>query len=215
MELGADMIEFDLHRSSDGHLIVVHDRRLTRVGKKRWVVDKMTLEELKTIDVGFWFGEAYKGERIPTLREVLKLTRDRIGLNVEIKRGDRLYDLIEKPLLDLIKEYGMLGDTLISSFDQIYLENVREIEKSARIGLLMDRGGFKEGLKKAISIGAETINLPTKMLTKKVIDMAKTEGLKLYVYTVNEVPGMQRYIDMGVDGIFTNYPDRLGRLFSV
>lgn len=214
MEFGADMIEFDLHRSSDGQLIVVHDRRLTRVGKKRWAVDKMTLKELKTIDVGSWFGRAYKGERIPTLRDVLKLARDRIELNLEIKRGDRPYDMIEKPIIGMLKDYGMLEKSLISSFDYIYLENIREIEKEARIGLLVDRGVFAASLKKALSIGAETINLPVRMLNEDVIKMAKAEGLKLYVYAVDNETDMERHIEMGVDGIFTNYPDRLKKLLS-
>lgn len=214
IEIGADMIEFDVHRSVDGHLIVVHDRRLTRVGEKRWAVDMMTLEELKTIDVGSWFGKGYAGERIPTLRDILKLTRGKIELNLEIKSGGSSYDLIEKPIIGLLREYGMLDKTLVSSFDYTYLENIRKAEKSARIGLLVDKGGFKAGLNKALSLYGEAINITDKILSKKVIEMAKAEGLKLYVYTVDDVADMERYIKMGVDGIFTNYPDRLGRLLS-
>lgn len=212
IELGADMIELDLHRSKDGHLVVIHDRRLTRVGKKKWAVNEMGLEELRSIDVGSWFGDEFRGARIPTLREVLELTRDRIGLNIEIKKGYRPYDLIEKSILDLIGKYRMLDHVLISSFEDLYLENIRGLDKSARIGLLIDRGSLIKGLKKALFLGAEAVNIPKERVTKEAVKMARGHNLRLYVYTVNEITEMKRYIDMGIDGIFTNYPDRLKRL---
>src|SRR6266850_7844739 len=103
MDSGADMIELDLHLSKDSALVVCHDSKLNRTARIKKTIKQLTLKELKKLDVGSWFHPRFSGETIPTLEEVLKLTVNRIALNIEIKQGSSLYPGIEKQLIELLE----------------------------------------------------------------------------------------------------------------
>lgn len=208
VEMGAEMIEFDLHETKDGHFVVIHDETLKRTTGDRRGVEEVTLEELKSLDAGSWFGRKYAGEKVPTLSEVCEHLPSDIPLNIEIK-GVR--EGSEGRLLSLIKDYRREESVLISSFDHQVLFRIREKEERVPIGLLFRR---KEKIvyERISRFAASSLHLSTKSVTEDAVEKTHRRGISLYVYTVDRKREMKKFLRMGVDGIFTNYPDRLAQV---
>jgi glycerophosphoryl diester phosphodiesterase len=131
VELGLDAIETDVRMTKDGHLVLIHDRSVTRTTNGEGSVDLMTLEELRALDAGFWKGPEHVGERIPTVEEFLELIAPtNIIINWELKEyprdhGERAYECVDK-LVELIDRYGVAERSLINSFSQKLLEYVND-----------------------------------------------------------------------------------------
>ena len=127
--LGLDAIETDVRMTADGELVLIHDRDVERTTNGKGFVDEMTLAEIKALDAGFWKGEAFVGERIPTVEEFLELVAETdIIVNWELKEyplemGDRAYELIDK-LVELIDRYGMAERSMMNSFSEKNLEYI-------------------------------------------------------------------------------------------
>lgn len=125
--LGLDAIETDVRMTKDGHLVLLHDRSVTRTTNGEGSVDLMTLEEVRALDAGFWKGEKHVGERIPTVEEFLELVAPtNILINWELKEyprehGERAYECVDK-LVELIDRYGVAERSLINSFSPKLLE---------------------------------------------------------------------------------------------
>jgi glycerophosphoryl diester phosphodiesterase len=214
VEMGAHMIELDLHLSLDRELVVIHDRSLRRTTGYRGSVGRVSLEKLKTLDAGSWFNAQYQGERIPTLQEVLRLIDHRVRLNIEIKKDLRAYPKLEKKLLDCLEDYPQSELPLLSCFDESVLQKIRRLNTDMPLGYLFERGKPDQVIHKALKLGAVSVHGPVKSVSEEILAKAHSEGLKVYVYTVNEPEQMRRWIALGVDGIFTNYPDRLAALLG-
>ena len=131
IELGLDAIETDVRMTKDGHLVLIHDRSVTRTTNGDGSVDLMTLEELRALDAGFWKGEKHVGERIPTVEEFLELVAPTdILINWELKEyprdhGERAYACVDK-LVEMIDRYGVAERSLINSFSQKLLQYTAE-----------------------------------------------------------------------------------------
>src|SRR3989304_3660353 len=208
-EMGAHMIELDLHSSLDNELVVIHDRSLKRTTRSRGSVDRSTLKALRTLDAGSWFNGRYRGERIPILQEVLDLVGPHARLNVEIKKGLRAYTSLERRLLRCLEGYDQHKQPLISSFDESILKRIRRLDKNIPIGYLFKMGLPERVIRRALKLGAVSVHGSTRAVSIDLIGKAHAVGLKVFVYTVDEEEEMRRWIRLGVDGIFTNYPDRL------
>jgi len=199
---GADMIEIDLHRTRDGETVVTHDSNLAGLGG-RGEIAVATAAEVRSLDAG-------EGECVPTLDEVLDAFGSRIPFNLELKRGRRtLYaDLVEVSL-DAVVRRGLLDRTLFSSFEDPFLEALREKSKDARLALLVSRRSAGRAFERARAVRAEAINPWRTQATAPFIESAHAEGFDVHVYTVDEESEMRRLIDAGANGIFTNFPGRL------
>ncbi len=194
----ADMIELDVHQTMDSHIIVLHDEYLkTGILKKRLIKD-MTLKEIKEID-----------KNIPTLKQVLMLVKGKIRLNIEIKHGSDYYPDIERNVYSLLKKEHMLFDAIISSFDIDCLKNLRKISDDIIIGFLYNKKDWKSALKEALDLKAYSFHISNKISSEELIAKAHKKGMRLFVYTINDGNEMRRVIELGVDGIFTDFPDRL------
>ncbi|HKX51703.1 MAG TPA: glycerophosphodiester phosphodiesterase family protein, partial [Candidatus Binatia bacterium] len=117
IEARADMIELDCQLSSDGHVVIFHDERLVRITGAGGIVNRTPLEQLKRLDVGGWRNAAFKGERIPTLEEVVALVGGEAELCLDIKQYRGSPPGIELKLLFILSHYDYLDRTIISSFD--------------------------------------------------------------------------------------------------
>ena len=168
----------------------------------------MTLAELRDADAGIRFGSQFGGERLPTLSEVFSLVSGRCGLNIELKGAGA-----EAPVCGLINFHEAVAPTIVSSFDWAMLERVREIDQRIRIGLLASRRS-DELLAAAIATGADAIHPRTDMVTTNLCASAHAHGLKVYTWTCDDPAEMRKLIADGVDGIMTNYPDRLVRVMA-
>ena len=211
IEANSDMIEFDIHFSKDRQIVVIHDETLERTTDGLGRVAEFPLAELKKFDAGFWFSPDFKGERIPTLSEVLNLAKGKILVNIEIKSPSHgLYSVSElaEQALKEVRQAGMLKDVLFSSFNPLALEKIREIEPRAYVAILYHREwNFIAEITKGKSF--EVLNLRKDFLNKEKIDRIKGLGMMVNVYTVNEEEELRKFVDWGVNGIITNYPGRL------
>jgi glycerophosphoryl diester phosphodiesterase len=214
IKMGADMIEIDLRLSRDGEWVVIHDRSTFRTTGKRGKVGRLPLNVLKALDAGSWFNDRCRGERIPTLPEVLNLVGHRARLNIEIKKGLRIDRRIEKRLLACLEAGDWRNRVLISSFNESMLKRLRGLDEKIPIGYLFRNRGPKRIIRRALKLGADSVHGPIRAVTPRLLQLAHSEGLKVFVYTVNEERAMRRWIDLGVDGIFTNYPDRLATVLK-
>jgi glycerophosphoryl diester phosphodiesterase len=203
----ADMIEIDLHRSRDGAIAIRHDEHLTSLGCDR-EISATDLAEIRKLDAG-------GGQTVPILEEVLDRFGRQIAFNLELKRGSGgCYPGLEADALEAVESRGLLGSTLFSSFDDEALERLRALSSAARLALLISPRRPQHALDRARAIGAESINPQLDLAAPALIEAAHADGLAILVYTVNELDDMLRLLTAGVDGLFTNYPDRLRALLE-
>lgn len=205
VEQRADMIEIDLHRTRDGAVVIAHDEGLERLGGRGEIADA-TLSEVRDLDAG-------NGERVPTLDEVLDRFGTQIPFNLELKRGTRAdYPGLPAAALEAVETRDLLGQTLFSSFYDSVLSGVRGASRAARIGLLLSPRDPSRAFERARAVGAEALNPWIGLARRELIQEAHAEGLAVYVFTVDAEEDMRRLLDLGVDGLFTNHPDRLRAL---
>ncbi|WP_095178364.1 glycerophosphodiester phosphodiesterase [Clostridium cochlearium] len=214
IDMNADGIELDVHLSKDGHIVIIHDEKVDRTINGKGEVKNFTLDELKKLDAGFWFSDEYKGEKIPTLEEVLNLINNTdIYLNIEIKAGYRFYPNIEEKVIDMVKKYKMLDRVIISSFDHYSLVRVKEINSNIKTGMLYEAALY-EPWDYARSIKVEALHPNYITLTKEFIDKASINNLEVNPYTVNDETDMEALIKSKVTSVITNYPDKAYKIIS-
>jgi glycerophosphoryl diester phosphodiesterase len=211
LALGAEAIELDCQRAADGELVVIHDETLDRTTDGRGPVGDRTWDELARLDAGAWFDPAYRGERIPRLADVLAQVRDRVLLNVEIKSA-RDVGAIETALVDLVAREHATSWVLFSSFHPAAVRNVRAAASWARLGVLCDDDPRRGGLALAAEVGAEALIPGRSWIDAGLVDEAHARGLAVWVWTVNEPGEMRRLVALGVDAIFSDWPERFGAL---
>lgn len=200
---GAQMCELDVQLTIDGAVVVIHDETVERTTDGCGAVRSMTLAELKRLDAGIRFGREFAGERIPTLEEVMAVADGRCGLNIEIKSAG-----VERKVCELIVERRALATAMISSFDWDALAVVRHFEPRVRVGLLASQWPARL-VGAAFELKAESINPRSDIVTEDLCIAAHERNLSVYTWTVDEPGEMRRLIAFGVDGIMTNYPERL------
>ena len=202
VEQGADMIEIDLHRTRDGAIVVTHDEELAGIGG-RGEIAQATLAEVRALDAG-------GGEPVPMLDEVLDGFATRIPFNLELKRGKQAeYPGLEQATLEAVNQRGLLARMLFSSFYDPVLARLRALSPEARVALLISRKFPQRAVERAKALGAEALNPEDSLVTAELVREAHAAGLAVYVFTVDEEAELRRFLDLGVDGIFTNHPDRL------
>ena len=202
VEQGADMIEIDLHRTRDGAIVVTHDEELAGIGG-RGEIAQATLAEVRALNAG-------GGEPVPTLDEVLDGFATRIPFNLELKRGKQAdYPGLEQATLEAVNQRGLLPRMLFSSFYDPVLARLRALSPEARVALLISRKFPQRAVERAKALGAEALNPEDSLVTAELVREAHAAGLAVYVFTVDEETELRRFLDLGVDGIFTNHPDRL------
>src|ERR1700731_1962633 len=136
IELGGGVIELDVHRSDDGGLPVIHDHLLDRTTNGSGLVRDHTMAELKRFDAGSWKDPKFKGERIPSLDEVLAVAKGRGGVAIEIKNLPLPSPGIEDAVVQAVREAGMVGDVVVISFDHRSIKRIAELEPQILTGVL-------------------------------------------------------------------------------
>jgi len=217
MELGADMLECDVQCSRDGTVVVMHDGRVDRTTDGHGWVRCLTWRELKRLDAGGWFGAAFRGERVPTLEDLLALTAEKVLLNIEIKRtilhAHHITTIAEK-VATLIACGQLQKTVLVSSFDPYALAHVKACQpdiSTALVAVRRPRGGVPAALQR---FGVQALHMSRYSVSPTLLTEARRVHCPVRAFTVDEVPSMRRLIARGVDGLFTNYPGRLRRLLS-
>lgn len=219
----ADLIELDYQHSGDGVPIVIHDRFLDRTTnardqwrRRRIRVKSKTAAEIGALDAGQWFDPVYSGVKVPSLAEALEFISSHDGLTlVEHKAGD------PGTLVDLLRRLKLVGRTIVISFDWKFLRELHELEPRQILGAL--------GPPARLSNGRRPVHL-RRRLSSRLADLAKTgariavwhrrvsprsvhlahrRDIKVWVYTVNQLPLARNLVGRGVDGIITDHPDTI------
>jgi glycerophosphoryl diester phosphodiesterase len=201
LEMDVEGIELDVHLSSDGHLIVIHDETIDKTTNGNGFVNALSLSELKSF-------RTEKEQQIPTLGEVLNLVNRQCFINIELKgnaTAQPVVALIERYFLDKNWKYT---DFLISSFDWSALREVRLLNSKIPIGVLTQTD-LDLAIAFATFIQAETIHPCFHLLSKeKTIEMQK-KGFQVLAWTVNEAEDIQKIKSFEVNGIISDFPERI------
>jgi glycerophosphoryl diester phosphodiesterase len=208
IDAGADMCELDVQLSRDGALVVIHDDTVDRTTGAQGAVAAMTLEQLKRLDAGFSFGLQFEGECIPTLDEVFTCVGGRCALNIELKSAG-----LEQKVCAAIRDHAALATAMVSSFDWDALDRIRQFHPAVRVGLLASRWPVRL-LGAATAIKAHAIHPRADIVTEDLCTAAHERILDVYTWTVDDLDTMRKLIAYGVDGIMTNYPERLRMLME-
>jgi glycerophosphoryl diester phosphodiesterase len=223
VDLGVDILEMDVHSTADGVLVVMHDDTVDRTTEGTGPVHGFSLAALQALDAGYrWSPDGgqtfpYRGQGIgvPALEEVL-MALPAVPLNIEIKQAE---PSLAEPLCRLIRAHQATGRVLVASFDNRAIEAFRracpEVATSAgqnEVIALFALG--KLSLDAAYSPPGQAVQVPEyrsglHVLTPGFVRAAHRRNLQVHAWTVNEVADMQRLLDLGVDGIITDHPDRL------
>lgn len=214
IELGATAIETDVQMTSDGSLVLIHDESLARTAGSPKLVKDVTLEELRRLDAGSWFDPAFRGERVPTLRELLELVKPySLLLNLELKNGVVPYPGLEEAVVEEIRRFGMSDRVILSSFNHYSLVKCKRLAPEVRTGILYMEGLY-EPWDYASRIGAEALHAYHYAVLPEWVAQAAERGIAYHPFTVNEPAEMRRLLAAGVSGIITDYPDRLAELLK-
>jgi glycerophosphoryl diester phosphodiesterase len=205
--LGATFIETDLQLSRDARFVAIHDATLNRTTNGQGAVHDMALAELRRLDAGSWFGSEYAGERIPTLEEILAFSKKNdVVFYLELKPGGSWGG--EQTLIGALRASGEIPRSIVISFDAATVLNLRKIEPTLMTGLLYD-GQIENPLAKAVEVGARQLLVRGDLVTPALLTEARKKDLQVVCWTVNHPAHMRMLVAAGVDGIMSDYPDRL------
>lgn len=199
LELGVPCIEVDVYHV-EGHLVVFHDDRLERTTNGSGYLCEQSFEYIRSLDAG-------DGEKIPTLEEVCEVVNLQSGLNIELKGSGAAGPVVE--LISNLRTHGWSEDlVLVSSFNRRELEEVRRLDERIKLGVLIggppaDDVTFAENLK------AYSIHPSLEFIDRGFVEDAHSRSLRVFVYTVNHLSDIQRMEQLGVDGVFTDFPERV------
>jgi len=200
ISLKADMVELDVRKCKSGEIIVIHDKTIRRTTNGRGRVSNLSLPEIKKFNAG-------KGEKIPTLDEVLNLADKKIKINIELKEEDAVLGTVDV-LKKNLKKGWKVDDFLISSFDRKTLKKfVLQLPKIPFAFLT------KKLNKKLIlwtkEVGCFSINCKYTSLSKKLVNFCHQQNIKIIAYTINKPGLIEKIKALGVDGIISNFPEKL------
>ncbi|EKE18662.1 MAG: Glycerophosphoryl diester phosphodiesterase [uncultured bacterium] len=209
IELGVDMIEFDVQICKSGEAIVFHDDSVNKKTNGKGLIKNLTIEQLRVLDV-------LPGEKIPTLVETLELINKKTKVNIELK-GLGTAQIVADITREFIQNKNWKEeDFLVSSFHWQELEKFHDNYPEIKTGILAKRrlkGLFKYSQQniseEALKIGAYSVNFPLNGITKAKVEKMHEKGLKVFVYTVNNHIDIKFMEEIGVDGIFSDFPDRI------
>ena len=223
LQMKVDYLELDLQMSADGELIAIHDTLVDRTTNSKGAVGEKTLAELKALDAGSWFNRVfpdkarseYAGEKIPTLEEIIELTKPTTaGLYIELKSPELYPADFEARLLSILRRHKFEKRVLVQSFNARSIEKMKSLDAGIRTALLVSNQSI-DPIEATLKVQANELAISYELLTPDIVKRARDKGLAITVWTVDEVDAMKRMIELGVDRIITNYPDRLQTLLKI
>ncbi|MGC9320607.1 MAG: glycerophosphodiester phosphodiesterase [Armatimonadota bacterium] len=215
VELGADFMELDVRMTADGELVCIHDGTVDRTTDGSGKVSGMTLEQVRALDAGSWKGEQFAGERIPLLREVLERIAPRLMVDIEIKeRG------IAERVMAIVREADVLRRVTVVSFEPADLRAAMIAEPTLACGLITGGpdGDTEEDIHRlmasALECGANFISCHHAHVTERLVRECHLAGLALMAWTMDEAEDIRRMMDLRVDALVSNYPERVMELLQ-
>ncbi|MDD4363712.1 MAG: glycerophosphodiester phosphodiesterase family protein [Atribacterota bacterium] len=234
---GIKYIECDIRLSKDGHLVVIHDKKIDRTTNGKGIVSDFNLTDLKKLDAGLWFGPKYKDERIPTLSEVFDLLEKYkdIKLVLEIKDSNYFPEITEKAV-NMIKKRNMINRVNVSAFYWDVLEKVKKIEKNIETSALIEFSTKKDYfslindgapvniynninnlIKDATKFNVNVVCPPACNTDEEIIKMLHENSFKVRLWGVGENiedSFLRKLIKWRIDGLTINDPYIVEKLLN-
>jgi glycerophosphoryl diester phosphodiesterase len=207
VELGAKFIETDLHLTRDLRFAAIHDSTLERTTNGRGLVHDFSQLELREFDAGSWFGSQFAGERLPTLDEILAFGRESdVTFYLEIKSEEAwgLHDA----LVGALRANKATDRVIVLSFGADNLERIHQLDDTVMTGFLFDEPRAN-AVDLALRMGARQLAPRADLVTAALVEQAHRADLRVVTWTLNEPGQMRAALAAGVDGVMTDYPDRL------
>jgi glycerophosphoryl diester phosphodiesterase len=212
VELGGTFIETDLHVTRDGRFVAIHDDTVERTTNGSGDVRNFTLDELREVDAGMWFDRTFMGERIPTLEEVLEFSREHdVVFYLELKYA-AVWGM-DHALVAALQKAQSAPRTIVISFDPATLTPLRRLDPSIMTGLLVE-DAKPDCIQVAIDLGARQLCPKVSSVTPELVEKAHRSDLQVVTWTANTLADMRAMMAAGVDGIMTDFPDRLRALIE-
>ncbi|WP_169525369.1 glycerophosphodiester phosphodiesterase [Pseudalkalibacillus hwajinpoensis] len=229
-EMKGDYIEIDLQMTKDGKLIAMHDEAVDRTTNGTGLVKDYTLEEIKQLDAGSWFNEkypeqakkSYEGLQVPTLEEVIQTFGQDARYYIETKSPE-VYPGMEKELLRVLEKYNLTSvnerssKVLIQSFSKESLLKMQDLNPNLPLVQLISykqQATMSDKELNELTEYAVGVGMSYTKIDEAYVQKVRSAGLLIHPYTVNEKEDMERLLDWGVTGMFTNYPDRLNEVLK-
>ena len=200
ISIGVDGVEIDVRLSKDKEVIVIHDDKLDTTTNGKGFVKNLTLKELKKLDAG-------KGEKIPTLQEVINVVKDKIYLIIELKMKGT-----EKKVIDHIKK-NKLKNVIVISFIHQLVRNVKKIDKQIKTGCLF-KTDSRDPVKIAVDANADFVFLQYKLVDKELVTKCHKKGIKVAAWNINGLKEIRKFSKLGLDIICSDRPDILINYFK-
>ncbi|HDR7848945.1 glycerophosphodiester phosphodiesterase [Bacillus toyonensis] len=224
-QLKGDYIEIDLQMTKDGHLVAMHDETVNRTTNGKGLVKEHTLEEMKQLNVGSFFNEKYpnlakkefENAKVPKLKEIIEMFGHNANYYIETKSPDE-YPGMEEKLLEIIKYYQISDKVIIQSFSEESLQKIHSLHANIPLVQLLS---YQKSVQlneleiekyKAYCIG---LGMNYKYIDSAYVKKIKKHGLEVHPFTVDNEKDMKKLLSWGVDGMFTNYPDRLHSILDL
>jgi glycerophosphoryl diester phosphodiesterase len=201
LDLGVDVVELDVQVCKTGELVIIHDKKVDRTTNGSGYVAEKTFHELRNLDAG-------ENEKIPELMEAFDLINRKAKINIEmksVKTAKLVHELIEEYVKSRSWQYH---DFWVSSFNHRELQKFHLLNPDVKIGALISSIPLSLAVF-AEELGADSVNISDEFVNKELVDDAHRRGLKVYVHTVNDFDEIERVRQLQVDGIFSDFPDRL------
>lgn len=207
VELGATFIETDLHVTRDGHFVAMHDDTVDRTTNGSGEVGEFTLDELRQVDAGLWFDRDFMGERVPTLEEILEFSeKNDVVFYLELKY--MAVAGMDHALAAVLRKARGAPRTVVISFDAATLAPLRRLDPSIMTGFLVEEA-TPNCIQTALDLGARQLCPRFLSVDQELVERAHRADLHVVTWTVNTVEEMRAMISAGVDGVMTDFPDRL------
>jgi glycerophosphoryl diester phosphodiesterase len=205
LQMGARHLELDVHFTSDGHVVVIHDDTVDRTTNGHGPVTSHSLAALAALDAGSWFAEMFAGERIPTFADVLERYKGRAHIHTELKGHSAQ---LSERTADLVRTHGMVRDVTITSFQRTKLEEMRSSAPELPTGWLV--GEVSDAIiTDARAIGLTQLCPRANTITAALVRRLHAEGFSVRAWGVATEELMRRVVEAGADGMTVNFPDKL------
>ncbi|HIV98800.1 MAG TPA: glycerophosphodiester phosphodiesterase [Candidatus Ornithospirochaeta avicola] len=210
VEAGTDAIELDVHLSKDSHVMIIHDESLERTAGVSSFVFEKTRSELESISAGKTQNEIYGFTPIPSFEEYLEYIRNTdVITNIELKTAPVYYPGIEEKVFRMVEDAGCSDKVIYSSFNWLSVMRMKQIDPSVKAGLLFESLKLHNIAPLIKDTGFDAYHPDFRLVDEKTASELRKNGVALNVWTVNEEEDIKRMISLQVDGIITNYPDRV------
>lgn len=205
IDMNVDGIELDVHLCKTGEIVVIHDFTVDRTTDGNGFINELSLDEIKNFKIK---SESNLPQRIPLLTEVFDLVNQKCLINIELKGKE-----LAKPIITLIEKYvneksWKYNQFLVSSFDWVSLLDIHLLNQKIPLGVLTE-DELPLAMTFAKSINAQSINIYFNLLTKENTEEMQQQGIQVFAWTVNETVDIQKIKSFNVNGIISDFPDRI------